>query len=338
MKLITLEETLKDQQNLDNLCRDRPLKTNEICAANSFYGIDSILKYYCGLSNSYVLKVVYPHGSRSDDYIWKYEIDSPLPAIVAYTQTYYELLVEANQDIILPKKVYFSAFPFLYAIKLLNDFPKPNRIGTIFFPTHSTHHFTATVDFEGLADKLVKLDSQYQPVTVCMYWKDFILESHLPFLKRGLKVVSAGHMFDPLFYLRFYHLCSIHQYSSGNSFGSHFAYSVKAGCAYFHLGGFPYSIKGSEEKLKQIRPSYTNLYIKDYEFLFHTPVSTASKEQLNFADNFLGTQYILSPLELKQRFLDLDGLEFYKYYFPAQMINFLKRTKRKVTTWLTAKT
>lgn len=330
MKLITLEETLRDQQNLDDLCADRPLKTNEIFKPNSFYGIDSILKCYCKLPSAYALKIVYSHGSSENDFVWKVEMESPLPAIVAYTQKYYEVLKEANRHIRFPKKIYHATFPFLYAIELLKDLPKPNRCGTIFFPSHSTHHIKTTLDFEGLADKLESLDSQYQPITVCVYWKDFISGSHIPFLKKGLKIVSAGHMYDPLFYLRFYHLCSMHQYSSGNSFGSHLFYSVKSGCSYFHIKDFPYSLHASEEILERNGDGYGNPYFDEYASLFGTPAPSMSEEQLKFVDNFLGTQYMLSPLELRQQLLDLDGLDFYKHYIASTTDKFIKAVKKKI--------
>ena len=48
MTQIKLEEV-----NIDDLCDDRPLSTNEIFNGNAFYGVDRVLKEYTGLPASY---------------------------------------------------------------------------------------------------------------------------------------------------------------------------------------------------------------------------------------------------------------------------------------------
>ncbi|NJL55955.1 hypothetical protein HC928_12750 [bacterium] len=60
--MITLAEILDQQQDLDSLCADRTLATNEIFTPNAYYGFDRVVKTYIGLPDDHVLKFVMPHG------------------------------------------------------------------------------------------------------------------------------------------------------------------------------------------------------------------------------------------------------------------------------------
>jgi len=85
--LLTLEETLNHQEDLDSLCQDRSLVTPEKFPPNDFYGMASILKMYASLPNNYPLNVVVPHGlSLSLDFAWSSEIQAPVPSIFYHSK------------------------------------------------------------------------------------------------------------------------------------------------------------------------------------------------------------------------------------------------------------
>ena len=151
-----------------------------------------------------------------------------------------------------------------------------------------------------MADELANLPEQYQPVTVCIHHNDFRQGNHIPFQNKGLRIVSCGYKTDPLFLFRFYHLCSLHKYSSGNGLGSHVPYSIKAGCQYFHLNTHKASYKLSDNcqtenvnfgRLINIQIRAPDL-LEDIENL-----SSNQKQQLQFADYYLGSKYLKSPQE-----------------------------------------
>jgi len=320
--IITLEQTLIEQKNLSQLCSDTPpkqLNTNEIFTPNAFYGNDIIYKHYAGLPVHYPLKAVLPHGedyTNIKDEVWSDELLNSLPEIWCYSNLRIQKYSQALKNLKIEKKVVPSASPFLYLTKLIktNSIP-PERKGTIFFPSHSTHHITDNSDFEALASKLDCLGEEYRPITVCVYWRDFNLGHHLPFEKRGMRIVSAGHIYDPNFLFRFYHLCSLHKYSCSNAHGTAIFYSIKSGCSYFHLdaddlySSFLIKINNPDSVLandpaKFIFTEVTSLkdkinQVRIFGDLFAFPKQELTSEQIDFVDEILGYQFLKTPTELK---------------------------------------
>lgn len=309
LPLLTLEETLASQKDLATLCADRPLKTKEIFQPNAFYGNDFVLKKYADMPQTYCLKLVIPHGtSTSEDYVWEAEVKAPLPAILCYSSHREAANRRTNKYIV------YSTYPFVYVVEMLSSQPKPERRGTMFFPTHSTHHVTAQMDFEAMAEELKQLDEQYQPVTVCVYWRDFNLGHHLPFQERGLSIVSAGHMHDPAFLFRFYHLCSVHRYSSSNLVGSSLFYSVKSGCSYFYLDVGKPSHVAEADILRRDTSSPSPSREAALKSLFGTPQPCTTAEQMKAVDYYLGAGYLESPQGVRRQLLYAERLDKFGFF------------------------
>lgn len=303
--MLTLQEALADQEDLIRLCADRPSATNEIFEPNAYYGNDLVLKEYAGLPQSYQLKVVIPHGvvlAQDEGWVWGLEAAAVLPVVLCYPP-YRERSYREHTN----KRVVLSAAPFLYVAEMLKNGPHPERNGTLFFPSHSTHWDTAYMDDELLAKQLSLLPDEYQPITICMYWRDFNLGRHLPFQNRGMKIVSAGHIYQNQYFLhRLYHLCSLHRYASGNSLGSHIFMSVTAGCSYFHFDKVAYSVKTGVD----IGLAETNHKIaSDLTLLFSVPGVTMTDEQMATVDYYLGRRYLRSPTELRKQLQHAERLD-----------------------------
>ena len=319
----SLEETLRSQHNLDMLCSDRPLYTSEIAKVNDYYGFSSIIKKYAGLSILYPLKILVQHGIVfSDDFVFDYEKDSYMPSIFCYPP-YREQAFKKN----LSQKIIPSASPFIYLLEMIKTKKEVDRKGTIFFPKHSTTHVTIDMDYVGLAKKLKKLGDEYQPVTVCMYWKDYNLGYHIPFKENGLKIVSAGHKHDPCFLYRFYNLCSIHKYSSSNALGSHLFYSIKSGCTYFYLDGFGYKSIGKKEHIERFTPKLFSPGTDRQNSLisiFKYPQHQTSLKQMKLVDYYLGTKHLKSPQLL------LNEINESEYLFYGACIHYIKTSINKI--------
>ncbi|MDZ8085260.1 MAG: glycosyltransferase [Nostoc sp. DedQUE12b] len=310
--MLTIEDVLASQKDLTLLCADRPLQTNEVFFGNFFYGMDSIIKKYVNFPDKYPLKVLLVHGlSLSNNHLWQAEIESPLLNIHCYPSYREDVYINAVKNCEPKKNIIPAASPFLYAREILKREPeaKPNRSGTIFFPSHSTGYVTVQMDFEALAEELIHLDDEYQPVTVCLYWKDFNLGRHIPFQKRGIQIVSAGHVFDPNFLFRFYHLCSMYRYASGNDLGTHIFYSIKSGCSYFHLNSIETTQTAESEALLKHDVAYIppdrELALKS---LFAVPQPQTTPAQMAIVDYYLGAKNFKSSLELGQELIDAELL------------------------------
>ena len=116
--MLTLQETLTSQTDLGQLCADRPLKTGAIFPGNAFYGHDRVLSQYCGLPQTYPLKVILSHGvgSLSETYVWEAERAALLPVALCYSR-HRERAYVSQTD----KKAILCASPFLYAVEMLKN-------------------------------------------------------------------------------------------------------------------------------------------------------------------------------------------------------------------------
>ena len=293
-KIPTLSEVLAEQENLAGLCADRPLATTEIFSGNAYYGTDFVLKSYADVTLNRPLKCVLPHGiPLHEESIWSAENQVPLPVILYYPSRLAHVYREKSGKVALR-----GASPFLYVSDLIGGQTLPTRKGTLFFLSHSSHWVTAVSEFESLAETLGALPEQFHPITVCIYWRDFNLGHHLPFVRRGLKVMSAGHIYDPHFLIRFHYLCSMHQYSCSNELGSHLFMSVKAGCAYFHLPG-----NARQYHAESGKPAYS-LHVpievlNSLDTVFAQPRDNVSPEQLAIVDDYVGAAKKLTPQDMR---------------------------------------
>ena len=297
-------QLLSEANDIDRLCRPRDLRTPEIFAPNAFYGNDLVLKRHAGLPPDLPLKAVVPHGIVFDrSYVWEREREALLPAVLAYSDDRAQAYARATRK--LPIR---SAVPFAYLPKLLGEIPPQERSGTLFFPGHSSHRATAGADFAGMADALARFDAKYLPVTVCIYWRDHELGRHKPFLERGLRVVSAGHIFDPEFLFRLFYLCQSHRYAASNHVGSSLLYSVLAACRFFMLPGFGVTYTGVREHLEQDR-SHGGQVMSELAGAFAAPVDEITARQSSLAAGICGLDHLLAPEELRGLLAMADRLD-----------------------------
>ena len=313
MFIPTLEDVLEEQNDLDTLCADRDINTKEIFGINSFYGNDFIMKSYAGVDIEYPLKFIIPHGIvfGKDNYL-KAELESRIPSIMCYQEDRYGGYCKRIEK---RKKVFRGAAPFTYIPDLIKKNTVPQRRGTIIFPSHSTRHLRAEFDYELLAEKISELDDIYHPITICAYWQDYNIGAYEVFKKKGFNLVSAGHIFDPLFLIRLYYLLSLHVYSACNQRGSHIFYSQFTGCKHFFLNtDRPIINPESEEHMKAASITPENLR-KRLDELYSSPENAENDK------NLLLEKYLSPSLKKSKSALRLFILETEYVYYKSNMIN-----------------
>lgn len=288
---------------LEDLCRDRPMPEGELAPVNTFYGHGHILRRYAGVEEHPIYAVI-PHSPAPDpSFVWDGERLPPVPAVLCYPAHRIAAFEQAASKTVVP-----AASPYVYVQRLFGGPVEGDRRGTIFFPAHSTHHVTADLQAQRLAETLLAVGEPYAPVTVCLYWRDVQLGRHHPFIERGLEVVSAGHMFDPRFLFRLHELCGRHRYASGSSVGAHIFFATASGCTYVLLPEVdpppPSAVEGSartsqtdgvrlpEDVLDLSRPRSIRP-----TFLVGTPDPVAQREAAGY---FLGSEHALEPADLRR--------------------------------------
>ena len=301
--IVDQKQLLSEARDIDRVCRSRDLSTSEVFEPNAYYGNDIVLKRYAGLPADSSLKVVVPHGIVFDrTYVWDAERRAPLPAVLAYGG--HRAVAYSRHT---RKLIVRSAVPFAYLATMLGEEAKP-RSGTLFFPSHSTHRITAQSDFAGMAERLAGMDARHQPVTVCIYWRDHELGRHLPFIERGLRVVSAGHIYDPAFLFRLYYLCQEHRYAASNHIGSSLLYSVLAGCSFFLVPGFGVTYAGAAAHLASDLSHVSDM--RDVlTGAFAVPHDATSASQSDLVADVGGLNHLMSPHTLREVMAMADQLD-----------------------------
>jgi hypothetical protein len=229
-----LEGLLYSQDCLADVCAERSLTFSEYAHMNEFHGNAATLRRYAGLSAD-PLPFAIEHAIPYDlDAAYDYDLHSGLPSFLAVHQRSAELYRQGDIRQSVP-----IGFSFLYATQLFHQLhpqaAEHPRSGTLVFPDKSTLLMDTDFDRAAFAARLVGLPAEYQPVVVCIYWKDYVRGAHKPFAEAGLPIVSAGHTLDEDFPLRLYDLCRRFRYSCANDIAGSFTLSVLAGCHFFHL-------------------------------------------------------------------------------------------------------
>jgi hypothetical protein len=247
--------------------------------------------------------MIVPHAIELNPaFVWSAEIAAPLSVVMYYPQQLGAAYANAPGKIAV-----HGASPFLYVRDLVVKQPTPRREGTLFFLSHSTHWVTTVSQFERLAAELAALPAKFQPVNVCVYWRDYLLGHHEEFARRGMRILCAGHMYDPQFLVRLFHLCSMHRYACSNELGSHVFYTVKAGCSYFHLAGetkYVYEAARSEDV-----PRIPLEIRSKIESMLAEPRDELSREQIKLVDDYVGAEQKMSPAKMRDLFGFCDAID-----------------------------
>lgn len=294
-----------DQSVLDALCAQRDWSGTEVFLSNEYYGIAATLKRYASYPQGRPVKAVVPHGIYFNDHLLAdFERDAGLPAAFVYPAYRHGLYAAGGQMVELA-----AAAPFVYAERLTGH--EMLREGTLFFPAHSLPGLTAEMDFESMPEALGALPDAMQPVTVIMYWQDYLSGRHLPFAKRGFRIVSAGHIYEAEFLPRLAYLLKRHKYAASNAIGSHTFYAIEAGCT-FRLIDFPYDYSGSEEDFRLKAPSLSpkrKAAVAELKRVFSEETEEITAQQLELSHYYLGLSHALEPSEMHELLHWLDRLD-----------------------------
>ena len=304
---------------LAKLADDHPEKTIEIFRPNDFYGHASLIKRYCGISDEYALPAIYPHGISSSDYVWKTELNHPMPFLLLKSE-----IQSALYSKYCDKPSWIIGAPNCYGARLLSTELTKIRDkakGTLVFPVHSTHHITKGYNAIEFTDHLKGLPDKFGTVTVCLGWRDIQLKLHQRYASEGFECTTAGHMFDKDFLLRFLRILVSKQAVVVNHLGTAAFYAAAMGIpVHFYrqkLISKPAKI-GQPDFLLQDCKSKGKLPITE-RFLKACidPNEEMIREQKIIAREVLGYDYVREPDELR------DLLE--SLWRKMEMKSFLRR-------------
>jgi hypothetical protein len=286
---------------LEALAADRPHQTCEKFTPNDFYGIATILKRYCGLPPDFVLPGIVPHGPYLHTNVWDKELADPSPNLFLSAEIQRAVYAQKCS-----KACHLIGFPYYYAVRLLDDEAGELRrraAGAVVFPAHSTHHITSQFSQEEFIEQLRLLPAEFQPVRVCLYWRDIVLGRHKPYLEAGFACTTAGHMYDPQFLLRLVRILHAHRFAVGNELGTSLLCAATSGLGVRIL---------RHEVTYQGDSTFTGLMGTGHELEICRRFQEACQQlvpktdaQRPIADEALGRAFVREPAELRELFESL---------------------------------
>ncbi len=213
-----------------------------------WYGLDLALKQWAGLPPAIPVLLTTHHGIELMVEEMPTYIGNKNPIIVA-REDYRKLYQEKYG-----KQAFRAGNSYVLYRRTNNIGLAPDARGTLAFPAHSTHHITAEFDVDGYIGQLLALPEAFQPVSVCLYWKDILLGRDKLFRNRDIPVYTAGHMFDPLFHKTLYTILRNFRYTTSNNIlVSNAVLSLEMGQTSFYLGErLIYTTEGADPN-RQVR-------------------------------------------------------------------------------------
>lgn len=283
--MLTLAEVLHDQRDLDRLCADRTRPFSELYEQNELYGYAAILKRVAGLPPQRPVHMVIPHGVGLNG-ATQWDIGTPCPTVYSFQREYDDALSQGGNRVVIR-----GASPLVHVAQAVPA--HTGRHGTLFFPAHTIRTVHADVEYEPIAERLAGLPEHMRPVRICVYWADYVKGLHLPFMQRGFQVVSAGHMWDPLFAWRLAQLISMHAIVASNEYGTHTAMAVHMGAAWLHMRTpiHYYADPGCETHMH----GYDERVTQTLDTLLDRSGPITSLEASCLMDDLLGAHRVLSP-------------------------------------------
>ena len=244
------------------------------------------------------------HAKQEPDFL---AIQSPYPLLLVDNQAQVELCKNFDHPR-LNKPVYPIGSIFARYRKHKGITQRADAKGTLAYPSHSSLLVAAQLDWESLAKTYQQLPAQYQPVTICIYFKDFLKGVHEIFLRAGFDVVMAGHMYDPLFVDTFYDILSRFKYVVSNDNGSYIYYAMEMGIPFF-MHGIPayYSVDAAEQDSygTYYQQHHFDHYRNIYQLFTPTPAAieagiTITPEQQAYVDDIMGTHEALASDDIRR--------------------------------------
>lgn len=287
--------------------QDKPQNTPEWYSPNDFYGIATALKSYAGVHPGYAIKATIQHGGALSG-VWDLDMDYPLPAHICFS--HYRCQYNKPHT----SKVCKAIGPYIQYVRPHLDEERleaeRKRLGRnlLVFPLHSTHRVVNSFDPDEHFAHVREVARHFDSVRVCLFWKDILTGLAEHYLAAGFEVVSAGHMFNPLFLPRLKSLLSTASVTMSSLYGTYIPYSVAMGVPhYMHRIEFKHLADG-ELLARDSGVVNPNPYLDQCFGVFGELSFSVTPAQHAFIDELEGIGITLTPEEMRALFEHLEDL------------------------------
>lgn len=246
-----------------------------------------------------------------------YILSNPYPIIFLSNKDQYNYCRSYKlKPINKPTFILGSLYPRYRRFKNINK--QKTSKGSLVFAGHSTKTISVKSDWNKLIQQFKELPKQYKPLTICIYFIDYLKGVHVPFLEAGFDVVTAGHISDPCFIDNFYNILRQFKYVISTDTGSHLYYAIEMDIP-FMIYGMPgtYLSKGNNKDAlaKEYKINSFDKFNDIYQLFTPTPEQIEqgieiTEEQRRFVHEKIGT-YDALPLEEVREIILQHQKKFY---------------------------
>jgi hypothetical protein len=288
------------------------------------YGFNKIIKEYAKFPKYLPLPCHMEHGWTAHDDALKSDLVTDKSLMFVFSRRRALAWKRASK---IPVEVMGS--PFMHYKNLRGFSKKKDAKGIVVFPTHSTYGLKPNYDIEDFCQRLNSLPEKYKPITICLFWIDYI-NIGKKYKNYGFKVVSAGAKFSNSlsFAKKFYSILSGHKYSASNEVGSYTFYAIDFKIPFFLIGEAP--------KVENIGNKDVNMgssgKLTDYKVgawatkLFSTgPIDKILDSQSKFVNDEMGVGDCLSRNEMNKVLLKYFKQNNYKKLTLIYLISLFPR-------------
>lgn len=317
--MTALDELTRD---LRDHAADRELKTSEVHNQNDFYGNAAVLKDFMGWPSNVSLAVSLPHGVRWQDHgFW--ELDFREEHRIALVPGGYRADVLRPQIPQRPVPVgpyIHYARPLWSPAEMAQVRQQTGRV-VLAFPAHSTHWVDADYDVERFARQLRSEYPDFNTILICLYWKDVLRGMAERYEALGLRCVTAGHIYDPLFLRRLRTLLELADTTAGMTIGTQLGYAIHLGKPHrLFLQNIAHVSHGPG--LLRLPAGQKRVDFERFEALFSPPGEQITTAQRELVEKHWGLSCTKSPAELRQICEEAERLRrryFYTSILPRQV-------------------
>ena len=225
--LYSYEDRIK--LNFDNISElSKPLNlSKDYVTADGVYGIEKSIKDFSNCSSDYHIKAFIEHGINFSQYLeCGFRVHESLPSITMspFRQNFIKSAKNNNGA--------YAIGPYInYSNGLLSDDQfnaEKEKLGNnlLVFPAHSTLGGTKNFSISDFCQKIKDISSEFDSVTISLYWKDVELGRDKYYKKYGFKVVTAGYMYDPYFLSRLRSIIELSDFTIANEMGTSSIYAL----------------------------------------------------------------------------------------------------------------
>lgn len=270
------------------------------------YNFNIITKDYAKFPRYLPLPCHMEHGWTALSNTLKSDINTDKPLMLVFNKRRANIWKKESK---IP--VAIMGAPFIHYKKKYNIKKIPDAQGTIAFPGHSTYFVKNDFNIKNYCKELKKLPEIFQPITICLFWLDYIDPTAEIYRKMGFRIVTTGYKItnSSIFINNLYDQLSSHKYATSNIIGSYTFCAVDMGIPFFLIGRAPTLINKNcrDNNMKKIT-KLSEYRIGKYAMkLFNTgPVRKISNMQRQFVIDEMGIKDCLSPKEM--------NILLWKYY------------------------